>query len=96
MDAVRDLLLEIERMQCLACLARAPRNQPIQTRDLLETVRIPPSEGGYVLDNLARERLVQVKMDARDPLPREVWLTEAGRQALRNWEDSARRRGRNE
>lgn len=88
MDAVQQLLVEAERVQCLAYLARSEAGHPVPTWQLMEALRFSPSRCGSVVSRLARDGLVRPGPDARDPLPREVELTPAGRVAVREWKES--------
>lgn len=94
MDAVQQLLVEAERVQCLGYLARAEVGHPVPTRDLMEALHFTPSRCGTVVSRLTRDGLVRPRAEERYRLPRELELTEAGRAAMREWKASIERDGR--
>lgn len=91
MDALEDLLVEIQRIQCLVCAFRhdGPEDRGmIPTRELIELLRISPSECGRVVSTLTAEGLFEPVPDPLHPLPRGLRLTDDGRRYLRQWNAS--------
>lgn len=91
MDALQDLLTEIQRIQCLVCAFRHDDREDrgvLPTRELIEVLRISPSECGRVVSTLAAEGLFETVPDPLHPLPRALRLTDDGRRYLRQWNAS--------
>lgn len=91
MDALQDLLDEIQRIQCLVCACRhdgSPERGLLPTRELLDILRISPSECGRVVTSLTAEGLFETVSDPLHPLPLGLRLTDDGRRYLRRWGDA--------
>lgn len=88
MDAVQELIVEVERVQCMVYLTRSQAGHPVPTGELMEALRLAPSRCGSVVDRLAREGLVRV--EGTDEHPLQVELTGAGRAAVREWKASVK------
>lgn len=91
MDAIKDLLEEIQRIQCLVCAFHhdGPEDRGVlPTHELIEVLRISPAECGQVVRALTAEGLFEPVPDPLHPLPRALRLTEVGRSYLRQWNDS--------
>lgn len=91
MDPFKDLLDEIQRIQCLVCAYHrdGPEERGVlSTRELLELLEISPSECGRVVSTLTSEGLFESVPDPLHPLPRALRLTDVGRRYLRQWNES--------
>lgn len=94
MDVVEELLSEIQRIQCLACVSRHSRRvgaDAIAVPELLEALRLRPGEWEGLADSLSGERFLEFVPSAGAPTVR---LTASGIDFLRQWEDSLQPRER--
>lgn len=91
MDALQDLLDEIQRIQCLVCACRQGRVRPdaeLATCELLHELRLTPAECGRVVRSLTAAGLCETVPDPGHPLPRAIRLTDDGRRYLERWSGS--------
>ncbi len=97
MDVLQELFDEIQRIQCLVCAFRHDGSRHpgfLPTRELIEILRISPSECSRVVSSLTSEGLFETVSDALHPLPRGLRLTDDGRRYLRCFSASLPRRSR--